>query len=238
MTTPSLNLDNALTAIKTYDTGSARGALEPLDEAVRASLNDPRARTDLERKLAALLASAVSLVAKEYLCGKLVLIGSAHSVPILAELLDDPRLRHAAGNALEAIPDSASIKALRQHLSKRQGSPPLGVINSLGTRRDAGSVSALSALLRNPDVQVAEAATAALGKVGTVPAARALLAFLPKAPPSLLREAANACLTCAESMLTRDQKAKAAELYQALTSASQPNHVRLAAQQGLLRTRL
>jgi HEAT repeat protein len=237
MTTPAMNLDNALTALKTYDDGSARGVLMPIDEAVRASLNDPRARTELERQLVALLASAISRVAKEYLCGKLVLIGSAHSVPVLAALLADPPLRHAAVKALEAIPDSASIKALRQNLSKRPGSPALSVIDSLGTRRDAGSVATLSAMLAHPDAQVAGAATAALGKIGTVAAARALLSFLPKAPPSLLREVANACLACAESLLIRGQKVKAAELYQALVNASAPNHVRLAAQEGLDRLR-
>ena len=231
MTTTIPNLEQAFAALPTYDAGASRALLMPIDDAVRACLNDASARTELEQKLTATLSSAMSPVAKEYICRKLALIGSARSVPPLAQLLGDSRLNDAARNALEAIPAAAA--ALRRGLSQLAGPQRIGAINSLGARRDAPSLSALAALLNSPDNLVAEAAVSALGKIGTIRAADTLLAYRPKAPPPIRLAVADACLCCADRLSAAAQPTKAAALYEALTDSQQPNHIRLAAKQGL-----
>jgi hypothetical protein len=229
-------VDKAFEALNTYDCGSARASLVPVDDAVRSSLGDAAARQGLERRLAAALATKASPVAKEYVCAKLGLMGAAGAVPALAALLSEPALSHAARSALEAMPCPEAVEALRNSLPKLGGLLKVGVINSLGARQDARSVPALAALLKDADTQVAAAAAAALGAVGTLEAAKALRAFQPKAPEAMRLVVADACLACAERLLANGKKAPAQAFYQALATAEQPKHIQLAAKRGLALT--
>ena len=230
-------VDKAFEALATYDYGSARASLLPIDDAVRSSLRDAAARQELERRLAAVLSAKASPVAKEYVCAKLGLLGGAGAVPALAALLPEPALSHAACGALEAISCPEAVEALGASLPKLSGLLKVGVINSLGARQDARSVPALTALLKDADTQVAAAAAAALGSIGTVEAAKALRAFQPKAPEAMRLAVADACLACAERLLAKGKKAAAQALYQALATTQQPKHVQLAAKRGLALSR-
>jgi len=226
-------VDKAFEALTTYDYGSARASLVPIDDAVRGSLGDAKAREELERRLAAVLSTKASPVAKEYVCAKLGLVGAAGAVPALAALLPEPALSHAARSALESIPCPEAVEALRGALPKLSGLLKVGVINSLGARQYARSVPMLANLLWDADTQVAVAAAAALGSIGTVEAAKALRAFQPKAPAAMRPAVADACLACAERLLANGKKAPAQALYQALATTPQPKHVQLAAKRGL-----
>lgn len=226
-------LSAAFEALKAYDQGSSRGALVPIDEAVLAALDDKAAQNELERKLVTALKSGGSAVAREYICAKLTVIGSEFSVVALALLLNAPEFATAARNALEAIPGRQATKALRDNLSKVEGLQKVGVIHSLGAHRDADSVRALSALLKNAEVGIAGAAAAALGDIATSKAAKALLGFQPKTPEALRQKIADAILTCAERLLAAGKRADAQTLYQLLATAAQPKHVQQAAARGL-----
>jgi HEAT repeat protein len=106
-----------------------------------------------------------SLYAQAKACRRLAVVGDKRAVPALADLLDDPRLSHYARLALEAIPDSAAGLALRDALGKVEGKLLVGVINSLGQRRDTKAIEALAKLLRHDHVEVAQAAAAALARI-------------------------------------------------------------------------
>jgi HEAT repeat protein len=207
-----------------YNSGSGRAALLPIDDAVVASLGDAAARKDLAQRLAAVLSAEVSAVAKEYACSKLRLIGSVESVPALAALLGDKDLAHAARDALEAMPYPEAVQAIREALPKLAGLQKVGAIQSLGTRRDVQSVAALAGLLADQDRQVASGAAAALGEIGTLEAADALR----KAAPA----AADALLACAERLAADGRQAEAKAIYAALDVPEQPKHVRWAASRG------
>jgi len=226
-------LDKAFEALKTYDWGADRSVLKPMDEAIVASHNDTAARKSLEMRLVAALKSDVSQAAKDYICRQLSLIGSAGCVPAVAELLTDEKLSHMARYALERIPDEEAVAALREALPKTSGTVKVGVINSLGVRRDAKSTEALTALLADQDVEIASAAAAALGAIGTPEAAKALTEFQAKAPKKLQLVAADACLVCAERLAAAGNKAEALALYK-LLAKSEIKHVRLAATRGML----
>lgn len=225
-------IDQAFEALKTYDAGSSRAALLPIDEAVVAAMKNEPARAKLETRLAAVLAADVPAVAKAYVCGKLRLIGGPASVPALAGLLGDPSRSHAARNALEAMPCAEAVVALRNSLAKLSGLPKVGVMASLGVRRDAASVPDLKALLRDGDAQVAGAAAAALGEIGTAEAGEALREFLPGAVGSLRAITADACLACAERLKAGGNEAAARALRNLLTTADQPEYIRAAAKRG------
>ncbi len=89
-------------------------------------------------------------------------------------MLADPQLASWARIALEAIPGPAADAALRRALGKLQGNLLVGVINSIGVRRDPKAVSGLVKKLKDADPDVASAAAVALGRIGGTKAAKAL----------------------------------------------------------------
>ncbi len=227
----------AFAALKTYAPGSSRAALLPIDEAVVAALADKAARKELERLLIMAFKDAGSVAAREYVCSKLAMIGTKSCVPTLAGFLSVPEIASAARNALEVIPDRRAAQSLRDSLPKLQREQKVGVINSLGVRRDADSVRVLSSLLKATDTGIAGAAAAALGEIGSTRAAKALRTFQPAAPASLRQQWTDACLVCAERLLVAGKRAEAEAIFQLLAANTQPNHVKQALVRGLAQAR-
>ena len=137
-------LDQAFEALKTYDWGTDPKVLNPIDEAVVATRGDAAARKELETRLAAVLKTDVSRDAKDFVCRKLTVIGTAASVPTLAALLADEDLSHMARYALERIPAPEAAQAMRDALPKIDNALKVGVMGSLGVRQDVASVPALA----------------------------------------------------------------------------------------------
>ncbi|NQU25515.1 MAG: hypothetical protein HQ567_29880 [Candidatus Nealsonbacteria bacterium] len=227
-------VDKAFDALKTYDWGTDRNVLKPLDDAVAASHGDAAARAALAKQLAAVLGTDATQAAKDYACRKLSLIASAAEVPAIAPLLTDDKLSHMARYALERMPCDEAVAAMRDALPTVKGRVKVGVINSLAVRRDAASTGALVALLKDSDAQVAGAAASALGDVGSSEAAKALSGFVAAAPDSLKLVAADAYLTCAERLVAAGKKLEALAIYKALNKPEQPKHVQNAAKRGML----
>jgi HEAT repeat protein len=193
-----------------------------------------------QEKAAALetaIKSSASRKEKADACRQLAIYGRAQSVPALVALLGDEQLSHMARYALETIPGAAIDEALRDSLGNVQGRPLVGVITSLGVRRDGKAVKPLSALLISSDAEVAAAAARALGDIGTTQAARELEEALPKAPAGVQLAFAEGLLRCAEAAVGREELRRAAGIYGTLDGIGSPHHqVRAAALRGLLLT--
>ena len=222
-------LDKALVALKTYDWGTDRATVRAIDDAVATVHGDPAAGKQLENRLIDVLKSDAPADAKQYVCRKLMIIGSAESVPALAALLPDKDLSHMARYALERISAPEAAQAMRDALPKLDAALKVGVISSLGARRDAASVPALAALLANSDKTIAAAAACALGDIGSPEAAKALADFAPKAPAEVKPAVADATLVCAQRLLADGKKWDALHIYQALDDPNQSKAIRLAA---------
>jgi HEAT repeat protein len=222
-------LDQAFEALKSYDWGADRKVLAPIDEAALKK----EGRKELEARLAAVLKTDVSRDAKDFVCRKLMVIGTADSVPALAALLPDKNLSHMARFALERIPAPEAARALREALATTQGEVKVGVISSLGGRRDAESVSALAKLLTDSDAAVARAAAHALGAIRNADAAKAL-AEVKLGNQDVKQAATDASLACAEALLADGKKTEATAIYKRFAGQDQPRHVRLAATRGML----
>ena len=106
-----------------------------------------------------------TMFAKAKACQRLAVIGDKAAVPALAALLADPQLAHYARFGLEPNPDPSVDEALRRHLKKLKGRRLVGVINSIGQRRDRKAVKALETLQKDADPEVAAAAAAAVEKI-------------------------------------------------------------------------
>lgn len=230
-------LDGAFGDLKAYDWGRPRGALTLIHEAVLSSHGAAAARADLEKRLAAVLATDATRPAKDFVCRELALVGTARSVPALAALLTDEDLSHMARYALDRIPGDAATEALREALGKTSGEQRIGVMNSVGLRGDRAAVPALAALLRDADADTAAVAAAALGEIGATRAAQALRRFRRKGPRALRGAAVDASFDVAERLLGTGLKRQAARIYDELYSEDEPEAVRIAAFQGLVAAR-
>ena len=231
-------VDKAFEALKTYDWGTDRKLLKPIDDAVVATHGDAAARKELETRLAAVLKTGVSRDAKDYVCRKLMVIGTAESVPALAGLLPDKDLSHMARYALERIPAPEAAQALRDALPKLSGALKVGVIGSLGVRRDAASVPALAALAgRRRQGGRLRGRLCAWATSAPRRPPRPWATFAKKAPEGVKPAVADACLACAERLLADGKKAEAILIYKSLSGEDQPKQIRLAATRGLLSAR-
>ncbi len=218
---PEMTLDQALEQLRTYDYGQSDKPLRVIElQAVRHAA-DAAGRAAVAQRLAAVLAAPdTPLAARVFLCQQLLVVGTETQVPLLAKMLDDPQTAEIARYTLDAIPGEASLAALRGAIGRLQGSPLLGVVNSLGLRRDGASVGPLAKLLSHADPQVAAAAAEALGKIATSEAAECLqkAAVTPQAEIRLH----NARLQCAERLAAAGDTATAAGIYEQIWSADLP----------------
>lgn len=193
------------------------------------------ATAEQEAKLIAVLKSDAPQKDKADACRLLALIGTKNAIPVLAELLGDEQLSHMARYALEPIPEPAVDEALRAALGVVEGRPLLGVIASLGVRRDFKAVEPLAELLARSDAAVGKAAARALGDIGTPTAAEALTRVLAKAPAAIRLDVMEGLFRCAERLLAQGQQASAAAIYDRLREVKDaPHQVRGGALRGAI----
>jgi len=190
-----------------------------------------------ESKLIAVLTSDAPSQDKAITCKQLAIYGGKAAVPALAALLPDKELASWARIALEAIPDPAADDALRQAMAKVQGRLLVGVINSIGVRRDAKAVDGLVQRLKDADAEVASASAAALGRIGGASAAKALEPLLAGAPPAVRPTIAEGCILCAERFLADGNRDEAVRLYDVVRKADVPKQRILEATRGAILAR-
>lgn len=181
------------------------------------------------------LRSEAPYMEKLLACKKLGQLGAAEAVPALTPLLfQDERLAHAARIALEAIPDPSAGKALLESLPRLEGLPRVGVIQSLGVRREKAAVGVLGELLAQEDLLAAMAAANALGKIATPEAVSILQERLADSPMPVRKAIANALLEVGENLCQEGQWVSALQLFGKVAEAEVPPHIRLAAQRAAI----
>jgi HEAT repeat protein len=229
-------LGAAFRKLTTLELGQDLGAFHPIRQAVVQSRTDEKVRTDLEARLIVVLQGDATDLGKDYACRQLVLVGSDASLPVLAELLTNPRMSYMARFAMEGIGSPAAMKALREMLDKTAGRQKVGVVISLGRLADANATSAIAALLDAEDAELREVAVIALGRIGTVQAGEALQAFAGKAPETLQDTIIDAQLDATESLCRQGEHETAAAICESLLSADS-ERVKAAAFRGLISAR-
>lgn len=175
--------------------------------------DSPARAADKQRPLIKLIESDAAPGEKALACKQLAVCGTKDAVPALSALLPDPNLSSWARIALEVIPDPAADYALRGALTRVQGRILVGVINSIGNRRDARAVEPLAAKLKDPDAEVVSAAAVALGRIGGPPAAKLLQPLLSTAPTEARPAVAQGCILCAETLVAGGKTAEAIALF-------------------------
>ena len=236
--TPSAMLDKSGVTIfdqlKAYRYEDDRSVPTLIDTLIYKALGDTQALAAIEGALAQVVVDPkTTLAGFDFACRKLALIGTDRSVPALARFLDDDERGQAARFALEQYDEGRRVgEAMAVALGRSSGATRIGLIHSMGQRREERGVRLLSRLAQGEDREVADAAIRALARIGTEPALRALQA-VPREDDALLRDA---LLHCAD-LLIGDGRINlyARNLYaDLLRDDRQPPHVRAAAYRGLL----
>jgi HEAT repeat protein len=190
-----------------------------------------------ERALISLLKSNAPPAEKALACKHLAICGTKDAVPALAPLLSDAHLASWARIALEAIPGPAPDAALRRAMGKLHGQLLVGVINSIGVRRDPKAAGGLAKRLKDEDPEVASAAAVALGRIGGAQPAKALNRSLATAPTAVRPAIAESLILCAEDFLARGKSAEAVKLYDTVRAADVPRQNQLEAIRGAILAR-
>jgi type 1 glutamine amidotransferase len=233
-------LQELLNKIKAYDWGQSRLALTELSEIIKKAHGDKAELAKIEKALLGVLESDAKQAGKQYVCRELSIIGTEQSVEVLGGMLADQKTSDMARYALERIPGSAVDDALRGAMRKARGKAKVGIINSLGQRRDAKSVRMLSRVLSEytpgtPGGWIdAIAAAAALGRIATPQAAKTLAAAKDKTEGKVRLAVLDAYLKCADKMVASGKKSDALAIYKALGTASMPKPIRTAAVTGMI----
>jgi HEAT repeat protein len=162
-------------------------------------------------------------------------LASKDAVPALAALLSSEHLSTYARYGLEPIADPSAGEALRAALTKLKGIHLIGVINSLGKRRDAQAAPQLAKMIHDSDVDVGRAAASALGYIGGESSMKSLQAALPKTKGMLKMAVADASLVCAERLIEDGKRDQGMALYTFLSGPDTPKPARLAAMHGIIR---
>ena len=182
-----------------------------------------------EAKLIALLKSDAPQKDKADACRLLAIVGTREAVAPLVALLDDAKLAHMARYGLEPNPDPSVNVALRDALCKLKGLHLVGVIGTLGVRKDAQAVAPIGKLLCDKECVVKQAAARALGRIGTTEAARCIEGALPGVDECCKLAFCEGLLRAAENVASAGDKATAIAICDKLCAASVPPQVKLGA---------
>ena len=198
----------------------------------------PTSATEQEPALLAVLRSDAPPAEKALACKNLAIYGSEQAVPELAKLLPAPQLSSWARIALEAIPGEAASAALRDAADLLTGRLQVGMINSIGVRRDPQAVDSLTEKLQDGDVQVASAAAVALGHIGNAAATDALRAALAATTGAVRSAVAEGCVLCAERLLdSKSGRGAATKIYDQVRAAEVPTQRIIEATRGAILAR-
>lgn len=163
-------------------------------------------------------------------CRGLRIRGTVAAIPALAAMLPDPELSHIARYALEPMPYPEAGQALRDAVAKSAGRQKSGLAASIGYRRDAEGVTVLVPLLADADIEIAQAAAAALGRIATPEAVDALFKCT---GPDTVKPAIAEGLLAAGQWLAANGAPQASDIFQKLLAPEWPEFVRTGAFYGL-----
>ncbi len=218
-------MEDLMDKIKTYDWGQSREPLTKVSDLVRKAYGSTAELGRIEKSMLELLRSDATRAGKQFVCRKLSIIGTEESVPTLGAMLTEPKTSDMARYALERIPGAAVNEALRNALRKTTGKTRIGIINTLGQRRDRRAVRALRSLVRDSDPLTAGATVAALGNIASPQATRVLAQAKDKASGKLRVLVCDAYLKCADELAAQGKKKEALAIYKELLKEPKPINI-------------
>ena len=167
---PSKELINKVKSIHKvivdYEYGDSRSWLQEYQDLMIEVYNMPEIHDKVERLMIKVLKSNASNDGKLLICKYLGTIGGNSSLPVLRKMLFTPSSSNMALIALTSIPGEEASKTLIGALENNEGEALIGIINTLGLRRDPKANQPLNGFISSEDQHVANASIHALGTIG------------------------------------------------------------------------
>ena len=167
---PSKELINKVKSIHKvivdYEYGDSRSWLQEYQDLMIEVYNIPEIHDKVERLMIKVLKSNASNDGKLLICKYLGTIGGNSSLPVLRKMLFTPSSSNMALIALTSIPGEEASKTLIGALENNEGEALIGIINTLGLRRDPKANQPLNGFISSEDQHVANASIHALGTIG------------------------------------------------------------------------
>ncbi len=204
---------------------------------VLRSQDNPVAKLTVEADLIEILKGDAPGGDKALACKRLAVYGTGAAAKELGKLLTDDKLASWSRIALEAIPGPECDDVLRSAAGSLSGRLLVGVINSIGIRRDQTAIDILMTHLQSPDAEVASAAAVALGNIGGEKVATELAKYVGTAPAAVRSSVAEGCILAAERLAIGGNAAQAVELYDAVRKADLPKQRIVEATRGAILAR-
>ena len=215
---PDARLKELLPGLSSSDAAQLDSAWTALE---RLCFDAGRPGAESERK--AMSTAITSKLAEEgtapvrvILLRALELVGKGEAVPPLAKLIspgNDPAIREGARRALEANPHVNAKKELRLALQHADGALRVGIIHSLGVRRDFLATADLISAAEDKDSAVKLAALDALAEIGDVSAVPVLEQALGDLKGLELASTQRAYLRLADSLVRNGERGQARRIY-------------------------
>ncbi|MFY7878264.1 MAG: HEAT repeat domain-containing protein, partial [Pirellula sp.] len=190
-----------------------------------------------EPELIAILQSDGAAADKAMACKRLAIYGSEKCVTDVGKLLRDEQLSSWARITLEAIPGKESSQVLREAASSVKGRLLIGVLNSIGVRRDVDSVDVLAMHVTDSDAGVASAAAVALGRIGTETSTEVLKKSMAKVGDEVRSAVAEGLVLSAEASMMQGKLDYAKDIYDSVRSAKVPQQRIVEATRGAILSR-
>jgi len=150
---------------------------------------------------------------------RLGMYGTEKSIPALIDMLSHPEMGFYSRYALEPMPTKAVDAALREATKTQKGMNLVGVLTSIGVRRDAEAIPFIAPLLANDDPEVVKAAYAAYGYIGTPECADVLKKAVAEFKPEFEKAVCDAALNCAELLVEAGNVDPALTVYDAVINS-------------------
>jgi HEAT repeat protein len=222
-------IDKGIAALAGYDYGKNVEPVTKFIDYVRSKYDRPEELKIIEGRFLEFLQSDATFAAKQIVCKQLHVIGTEQSLDVLAEMLKEEKTSDIARFALERMENDKAGMVLRDALKETEGKTKIGIINSIGERRDTKAAADLGELIKSSDIAVAESAIAALGKIANPEAAEILAKAKADVDKKLYQNLLEAYLNCAADFAKQDRQAVAVEIYDELSKDDMPETIRIAA---------
>ncbi|MEM9479442.1 MAG: hypothetical protein AAGA58_07300 [Verrucomicrobiota bacterium] len=178
------------------------------------------ANADEASALKTLSSADASLHDKAMACDELGRVGTAKAVPALAKLLADEKLHDYARDGLERIPDPSAGKALLASWKDLKGDQRIGVIITLGDRREKQAVPRLAKIAKGKNDIAASAAMASLAQIATKESVAAIVAAYAEAEGERRTAATNAIELAAQKLDQAGRGEEASKLRKTLDAGA------------------
>ncbi len=229
------SFETNLAAFAAYEYGQSPRPYNGIELSVRNGSRDEPTRGKLEEHFIRFLQGSATNTAKGFICRQLRIVGSEKCADVFAPMLLDPEMSDMARYAMESIPGEKVNAALRNAMKQTEGKVRIGMINTLGQRRDAGSVAMLAEWIGGGDAEASSAAVAALAKISGPEVLAILEQQWPKASEEAKKtEILQAMLACADQLKSQGQNEPAKRVYTQLNAPTNPWIIRAGATRGLL----